>query len=206
MRNKFAAGAILLMTVTAVAFMCSVTTGRQADIPEDAQPTQLQAVLPEPTETDGRLPGDDIPATEYAVLQEPTMDELWGEEAEYIAKTIYGEALVCSTTERAAVAWCILNRVDSDDSFYPDDIIGVVTQSRQLHGYDAEHPVLPELYDLALDVIERWLQEKNGAEDAGRVLPAEYLFFSGDGTHNCFRTEWRGGTVWDWSLPSPYEE
>lgn len=60
--------------------------------------------------------------------------------------------------------------------------------------------------DLAADVIERWLQEKNGAADAGRVLPAEYLFFSGDGTHNYFRTEWRGGTVWDWSLPSPYEE
>lgn len=206
MRNKFAAGAILLMTVTAVAFMCSVTTGRQADIPEDAQPTQLQAVLPEPTETDGRLPGDDIPATEYAVLQEPTFEDWWGEEAAYIAKTMYGEAMVCSTTERAAVAWCILNRVDSTDPFYPDDIIGVVTQSRQFHGYDAEHPVMPELYDLALDVIERWVEEKTGAEDVGRVLPAEYLFFGGDGKHNHFRTEWDGGTVWDWSLPSPYEE
>ena len=40
----------------------------------------------------------------------------------------------------------------------------------------------------------------------GRVLPREYLFFTGDGKHNHFRTEWDGGQVWDWSLQSPYEE
>lgn len=169
---------------------------------ESVETDKLEAVI----ENDGRIPGEDIPATEYAVLPEPAFEDWWGEEAAYIAKTMYGEAMVCSTTERAAVAWCILNRVDSADPFYPDDIIGVVTQSRQFHGYNAEHPVLPELYDLALDVIERWVEEKTGAEDVGRVLPAEYIFFGGDGKHNHFRTEWDGGTVWDWSLPSPYEE
>lgn len=38
------------------------------------------------------------------------------------------------------------------------------------------------------------------------MLPREYLFFTGDGEHNHFRTEWDGGQVWDWSLQSPYEE
>ena len=58
----------------------------------------------------------------------------------------------------------------------------------------------------ALDVIERWLDEKDGETEVGRVLPREYLFFTGDGKHNHFRTEWDGGQVWDWSLQSPYEE
>ena len=63
-----------------------------------------------------------------------------------------------------------------------------------------------ELEELALDVIERWLDEKDGEAEVGRVLPREYLFFTGDGKHNHFRTEWDGGQVWDWSLQSPYEE
>ncbi len=32
-----------------------------------------------------------------------------------IAKTIWGEARGTSMTEKAAVAWCILNRVDSGE-------------------------------------------------------------------------------------------
>lgn len=205
MKNKLFVVVIAAIILTTIASACWGTAKEDEGYTRPAESVeinQLEVVI----ESDGRIPGDDIPATECAVLPEPTIEDWWGEEAAYIAKTIYGEAMVCSTTERAAVAWCILNRVDSTDPFYPDDIIGAVTQSQQFHGYDEDHPVLPELYDLALDVIERWLQEKNGAADAGRVLPAEYLFFSGDGTHNYFRTEWRGGTVWDWSLPSPYEE
>ncbi len=36
-------------------------------------------------------------------------------EVEMIAKTIWGEARGTSMTEKAAVAWCILNRVDSGE-------------------------------------------------------------------------------------------
>ena len=70
----------------------------------------------------------------------------------------------------------------------------------------ADAPARRVLEELALDVIERWLDEKDGKTDTGRVLPREYLFFTGDGEHNHFRTEWDGGQVWDWSLQSPYEE
>jgi len=157
--------------------------------------TPAPSQVPEPTETP--LP-EETPATEYAVFA--------CEEAVYLAKVVYGEALVCPTTERAAVVWCILNRVDDGHGYWADDVIGVVTQPSQFHGYDEDYPVLPELYELALDVLGRWQAEKNGASDVGRVLPAEYLYFHGDGEHNYFRTEWRGGVTWDWSLPSPYEE
>lgn len=42
---------------------------------------------------------------------------------------------------------------------------------------------------LVLDVLGRWEEEKQGQENVGRTLPAEYLFFWGDGWHNHFTTE-----------------
>ena len=153
--------------------------------------------------------------TQTIEIAEPVVEEAnkperdmsaWETAAEYIAKTIYGEALVCSTTERAAVAWCILNRADDARDTTPAGVIAVVTKPHQFHGYAEDNPVLPELKELALDVIGRWLDEKDGKTDTGRVLPREYLFFTGDGVHNHFRTEWEGGQTWDWSLDSPYEE
>ena len=151
--------------------------------------------------------GEYIPpeATVPVVPITPETPEPEDDPAEYLAKTIYGEARGCSTTEQAAVVWCVLNRVDDGSGLWPDDIIGVVTQEYQFAGYSPEHPVLPELYDLALDVLERWQREKAGEDDVGRVLPADYCYFHGDGKHNYFRQEYEGGPAWDWGLETPYE-
>jgi len=103
----------------------------------------------------------------------------------------------------------------TEDADYPT--IKSICEGRELPAYEAASEftakigaqlddLLPELEELALDVIERWLDEKDGETEVGRVLPREYLFFTGDGKHNHFRTEWDGGQVWDWSLQSPYEE
>ena len=146
------------------------------------------------------------PAQNPEPEEEPEPEQDWDEEARYMAQACFGEGWICqSKTEWAAIYWNILNRVDSDDPYYPDNIIGVVAQSAQYHGYDPTNPVLPVLKELALDVIDRWQREKQGETDVGRVLPPEYLFFGGDGKHNTFRTEWDGGEYWDWSWPSPYE-
>lgn len=126
-------------------------------------------------------------------------------EATYVAKTIWGEARGCSKMEQAAVAWCILNRVDSDLPYIPNDIKGVVTQKDQFHGYDKNFPVDEDIYNLAVDVIERWQREKLGDENVGRVLPKEYLFFYGDGKHNHFTKGWKDKETWDWSLENPYD-
>lgn len=125
-------------------------------------------------------------------------------EVEMLAKTIWGEARgIQSTTEKAAVVWCVLNRVDSDD--FPCTVPEVLTQKNQFAGYSARFPATEEHKAIAADVLTRWHEEKQGAQDAGRVLPIEYTFFTGDGEHNHFRTEYRQGDRWDWSLPSPYE-
>ena len=127
-------------------------------------------------------------------------------EVEAICKAVYGEALIThSDMEMAAVVWCILNRVDSDDPFYPEGIMAVVTQNRQFHGYDEDHPVDEHIEWLVRDVLSRWMAEKEGKTNVGRVLPAEYLFFWGDGWHNHYTTEFQGGVEYDWSLENPYD-
>lgn len=160
-------------------------------------------VLSTPTAAEGETEPLDVT---YTTPTPPAAEEApAGEDpAEYLAKTIYGEARGCSTTEQAAVVWCVLNRVDDESGQWPDDIIGVVTQPRQFHGYDPDHPVLPELLAVAEDVLARWEIEDTCVGDVGRVLPEEYTYFSGDGQHNYFRTEWSGGTTWEWGLESPY--
>lgn len=125
-------------------------------------------------------------------------------EVELIAKTVYGEALVTnSDMEMAAVVWCILNRADSP--YYPDTIEEVVTQRRQFHGYNEEHPVTERIENIVRDVLDRWYAEKDGVMDSGRVLPKEYIYFEGDGSHNHYSAEWKSGEFYDWSLPNPYE-
>lgn len=140
------------------------------------------------------------------LAQKESLGDSMALEAEYIAKALYGEARGCSTTEQAAVVWCILNRADGESGLWPDGIIEVVTQENQFQGYAPEHPVLPELYDLAMDVLGRWQREKAGEADVGRVLPESYCFFDGDGKHNYFRQEFEGGQTWDWSVETPYRE
>lgn len=142
--------------------------------------------------------------TMYAPTPTP-QPVLWTEEeVEAVTKAVWGESVITgSDLEMSAVVWCILNRVDSDA--YADSIMEVVTQYRQFHGYDEENPVDEHIKDLVLDVFGRWAAEKRGREDVGRTLPAEYLFFWGDGLHNHFTDEYLGGEEWDWSLPNPYE-
>ena len=45
-----------------------------------------------------------------------------------------------------------------------------------------------------------------GEENVGRVLPAEYCFFTGDGRRNHFTTEWKSTDCFGWTLESPYTD
>ena len=119
-----------------------------------------------------------------------------------LAKMVWGEARGCSVEERAAVVWCVLNRVDAGYG----TIISVVAEPGHFVGYDVSHPVDPDILALVQDVLDRWWLETTNSGEVGRVLPADYLWFHGDGKHNHFRNAYVGGEVWDWSLPSPYGE
>lgn len=182
----FAARAVICLValLAVITLVLAVTTPTAAEGEAGAGSTKppCVSIIPEETEQASRDP------------------------AEYLAKTLYGEARGCSTVEQAAVVWCVLNRVDDESGLWPDDIIGVVTQPNQFYGYDPDHPILPELLAVAEDVLARWEMEDICLGDVGRVLPEEYLYFTGDGKHNYFTTEWKGGMTWGWELENPYED
>lgn len=191
------AAAIAMIPISILTVIATVATKdapTPTETPTQAIVTDTQQTTPEPAE----IPTQAAPA--------PT-DEPWTPDeadVEYIAKTIYGEALIVkSTMKRAAVAWCILNRVDA--AGFPDTIEGVVTAKHQFAGYDPSHPVTDELRSLTVDVLQRWHSEQSGETDAGRVLPKDYTFFWGDGWENHFTNEWKGADYWDWSMDNPYE-
>lgn len=138
----------------------------------------------------------------------PEYEKLYSEsDIEIAAKIILKEAEsvkdncgVSGDCHRAAVIWCILNRVDAGYGDFEE----VATAPNQF-AYYPNTRIVKEFYELAEDVLDRWSQEKAGIKDVGRVLPQDYLWFSGNGKVNIFRNKYKEDyKIWDWSLPDPY--
>lgn len=114
--------------VTGVVLVCAARHSSKQEAKEAAAAVQTEAQ---------ELKTVEPPAQNPEPEEEPEPEQDWDEEARYMAQACFGEGWICqSKTEWAAIYWNILNRVDSDDPYYPDNIIGVVTQSAQYHGYD----------------------------------------------------------------------
>lgn len=123
-------------------------------------------------------------------------------EIQMLAKVVYREARgMKSDAHKAGVIWCVLNRVDNET--FDNSISKVITAKHQF-AWVPKTPIKEEFCELAKDVIARWLLEKEGYTDVGRVLPSDYLFFAGRNGLNYFRKKYRSKTYWDWSLKSPY--
>lgn len=198
----------LAILITASLYFCNLSN--TAEVKQIVSPTPTIAYMDEIDIPNDTCDAIDEPIEQIEVLafaaEAPEINIAVSEEdAIYIAKTIWGEARGCTKIEQAAVAWCILNRVDNDNEYLPDTVEGVVTQENQFHGYSKDFPVDDDIYDLAVDVLERWGREKIGEGNVGRVLPKEYLYFYGDGKHNHFTIDWKDKSTWDWSLENPYE-
>lgn len=91
-------------------------------------------------------------------------------EAEYIAKVIYGTARNHADSDKKAVVWCILNRVEHYS--HPDTIAEVCEQPKQWMGYSSDNPVLAELYDLALAELKTWYN------DGHRPMSKDYIYLT----------------------------
>ena len=140
----------------------------------------------------------------------PEYEKLYSEsDIEIAAKIILKEAEsvkdncgVSGDCHRAAVIWCILNRVDAGYGDFEE----VATAPNQF-AYSSNTRIIKEFYELAEDVLDRWSQEKAGIKDVGRILPQDYLWFRGNGKVNIFRNKYKGDyKIWDWSLPDPYDK
>ena len=123
-----------------------------------------------------------------ALTPQPHEPDELNPDAALIAKTIWGEARGCSEAEQEAIAWVILNRVDTDGYGMGRSIEYVITFPQQFAGYSPDNPIEPELYDLALRVITDW---QNGGEGIGK----QWLWFTGDGKRNTFRDAYEGGNT-----------
>jgi len=123
-------------------------------------------------------------------LDEPTIKRFSDADAEMIAKTVWGEARGCSDAQKAAVVWCILNRVDSPR--FGNSIESVITAPGQFFGYSAWNPVDEDILAMVIDALKWWAVEDVMPSEY-RALPPEYLYFSGNGISNTYTTEYMGG-------------
>ena len=175
----------------------------RADAPAELRveiPIDLPVVIPhEPEPVELEVEAD---ATQEET-PEPEIPELASAyDIELIARTIWGEAeIVKSRAEQAAVAWCVLNRVDLYEKPIEEIVLAPYQFAPRLRGDVPDYFI-----ELAEDVVHRWECEKAGIEDVGRTLPAEYTFFVGDGLRNHFSIVWKSTIYWDWSLPDPYTQ
>ena len=91
-------------------------------------------------------------------------------EAEYIAKVIYGTAKNHSDSDKRAVVWCVLNRVEHYS--HPDTVAEVCEQPKQWMGYSSDNPVLDDIYELALNELKIW------HNDGHRPMSSDYIYLS----------------------------
>lgn len=92
------------------------------------------------------------------------------QEAEYISKVIYGTARNHADSDKRAVVWCILNRVEHYG--HPDTVAEVCEQPKQWMGYSSDNPVLDDIYELVLAELKIW--HNNGH----RPMSNEYIYLS----------------------------
>ena len=92
------------------------------------------------------------------------------QEAEYIAKVVYGTAKNHADSDKRAVVWCILNRVEH--YAHPNTVAEVCEQPKQWMGYSSENPVLADIYDLVLTELKIW------HNDGPRPISNDYIYLS----------------------------
>lgn len=208
MTKKFISTLLIVLAIAVLMSGCHKTTA-----PETAETTnQTESVEEEVVveEVDEETVVEETVVEETAeeaseeVEEEPEVIMYFTEEDVIaMAKVLYSECRgIPSTMEQACVAWTACNRVDAGRA---DTILGVLTAPNQ-YAYNEYCVVDEELYNLALDVLTRWNNEKNGFENVGRVLPPDYLYFHGSDGHNWFRNAFSGEfDTWDYSLDNHYD-
>ena len=197
-------GAALALMITVLCCMLFVTD-RAESVSHETNTPQIQIVQ----QAADDLAGGNTEAAGYAARMYTDADAVALAQMAYgecrgVACLVDGNKTISPAYQQACAMWVALNRYDA--GFKGDSIAEIIAAPRQFHGYDPEHPISDELLALAYDVLERWQEEKNGAADVGRVLPAEYLFFVGNGDHNNFTVEYGTGMYYAWTLPDPYAE
>lgn len=129
------------------------------------------------------------------------------EDVELIASIVYGEVSdVGTTTEKAAIVWTILNRVDAWDQTIKE--VTMMPNQFWRGGMENTNELSVEARRVTVDVLQRWVREHNGETDVGRVLPPEYLYFRAgpNGTRIVFTLDCPGYVFYEFDMGNPYGE
>lgn len=111
-----------------------------------------------------------------------TSEELLQQEAEYLAKMLYGTARNNSERDQRTAVWCALNRVDS--AGYPNTVKEVCQQSSQWVGYSDDNPILTNLYNIAMKELETW-------HSGYRPVGIEYIYMNWSTKQITLRDTWK---------------
>ena len=125
-------------------------------------------------------------------------------EAVAIAGVMYAEARGLDKREMSMVAWCILNRYDTQR--FGSTMSQVIwAKSQFAHSNRTMSDDGTDLVWLAQDVLTRWYREQKGEVNVGRTLPQGLCYYYGNGRHNLFRARNSGTGSYNFGLWNPYE-
>lgn len=132
---------------------------------------------------------DSYTAQQLAAAEADRLTDPWeiqlDAESQMLARVLYG-IKDNSSDDLKTYCWCVFNRVDNKD--YPDTLEEVINQPQQWMRYDAENPVLEELYQIAREQLEAW---HNGDR---RPVSSEYVFMNWTPSDLCLRNNWTEGS------------
>ncbi len=180
--------AAAMVAITAVLTACIIHNDQsQAESIPDIPPVSTAAQVPATgvDVSNSTTIESDVPSAETSETPLTNSDIV------LLAKMVWGEARGCAPEEQRLVVWTVLQRVDAGGVFAQYDTIeAAVTAPGQFVGYNEQHPVDADIYNLCLEALSDW---QSGAEPPTHETyapTAPYYFFDGDGCHNWFREEW----------------
>lgn len=176
---------VLLLIVAALINNALAIDERELVLPEPIYDALCEPVTPVAPQT--YRDGLHTPKSQQDVLN-TTMAAIPDELVAEAALLAWGEYSGEDYAQRTAPIWCACNRADAWGMTLDE-----VMHSDAFHGLLTEREVPEEWYGLARETLARWELEKMGYIDVGRTLPSEYLYFSGNGEYNTYRTEYIGG-------------
>lgn len=126
------------------------------------------------------------------------------DDAVAMAGTMFAEARGLDKREMSMVAWCILNRWDTQR--FGSTLSSVIwAKSQFAHSKRTVADNGTDLVWLAQDVLTRWYKEQKGETNVGRTLPQGYCYYYGNGRHNLFRVSNSGAGSYNFGMVNPYE-
>lgn len=130
-------------------------------------------------------------AEEPVAEQEPEIPKQYIDEAEAIAKVLYG-IRDNSLRDQRTYIWCLFNRVDNPSREFANTLEEVIAKPGQWMLYDESNPILESQYQLALAEVIIW-------HEGHRPVSCDWVFavWSSD---KLYLTKEIGGTE-EWQYP-----